>query len=106
MSSHCPKEEEQESFFALKVDMMKAYDRIEWAYLHGCLVKLGFATSWIVLVMRCVMTARYVVKVNSELTPPVVPSRGIQQGDPISPYLFLACIEGLSCLFQEEGGPW
>lgn len=41
-------------FFALKIDMMKAYDRVEWDYLHGCLSKLGFAPSWIQSVMRCV----------------------------------------------------
>jgi hypothetical protein len=34
--------------------MMKAYDRIEWAYLHGCLTKLGFDVGWVNVVMRCV----------------------------------------------------
>jgi hypothetical protein len=54
--------------------------------------------------MRCVTTTRYAVKVNGELTPPVVPSRGIRQGDPISPYLFLLRTEGLSCLLQKKDG--
>jgi hypothetical protein len=91
-------------FFALKIDMMKAYDRVEWCYLHGCLSKLGFAPGWIDSVMRCVTSARYAVKVNGDLTSPVVPSRGIRQGDPISPYLFLLCTEGLSCLLQKKEG--
>lgn len=89
-------------FFALKVDMMKAYDRIEWPYLHGCLQKLGFAPEWIQTVMRCVTSARYAVRVNGELTSTVVPSRGIRQGDPLSPFLFLLCTEGLSCLLQKR----
>jgi hypothetical protein len=67
-------------FFPLKIDMMKAYDRIEWEYLHGCLSKLGFAPCWISSVMRCVTTTRYAVKVNGDLTSPVVPSRGIRHG--------------------------
>jgi hypothetical protein len=82
---------------------MKAYDRVEWDYLRGCLCKLGFAPEWIDTVMRCVTNVRYAVRVNGELTSPVIPSRGIRQGDPISPYLFLLCTEGLSSLlFQKE----
>ena len=75
-------------FFALKVDMMKAYDRVEWNYLSGCLQKLGFSQSWINTVMRCVTTVRYAVRVNGDLTQPVIPTRGIRQGDPISPISF------------------
>jgi hypothetical protein len=89
-------------YFALKIDMMKAYDRVEWNYLRGCLAKLGFTESWIDSVMRCVTSVRYAVRVNGELTKPVVPTRGIRQGDPISPYLFLLCTEGLSCLLQKQ----
>jgi hypothetical protein len=89
-------------YFALKIDMMKAYDRVEWDYLHGCLSKLGFSPSWIQSVMRFVTCVRYAVRVNGELTEPVVPSRGIRQGDPNNPYLFLLCTEGLSSLLQQS----
>lgn len=92
----------KQPFFALKIDMMKAYDRVEWSYLHGCLCKLGFAPEWIQSVMRCVTNVRYAVRVNGELTDPVIPSRGIRQGDPISPYLFLLCTEGLSSLLLQK----
>jgi hypothetical protein len=52
------------SFFALKIDMMKAYDRVERNYLRGCLAKLGFTETWIDSVVRCVTSARYAVRVN------------------------------------------
>jgi hypothetical protein len=55
-------------YFALKTDIMKAYDRVEWDYLHGCLSKLGFAPTWIQSVMTCVTCVRYAVRVNGELT--------------------------------------
>ena len=92
-------------FFVLKVDMMKGYDRVEWDYLSGCLQKLGFSQSWISTVIRCDTMVRYDVRVNSDLTQSVIPSRGIRQGYPISPYLFLLYMEGLSCLLQKKGGP-
>ena len=92
----------KQPFFALKIDMTKAYDRVEWSFLHGCLSRLGFNPAWINSVMRCVTNVRYAVRVNGELTAPVVPSRGIRQGDPISPYLFLLCTEGLSSLLLQK----
>lgn len=52
--------------------------------------------------MRCVTEVRYAVNVNGELTDPVVPTRGIRQGDPISPYQFILCTEGLSCLLKKK----
>ena len=62
------KQKSKKVFFALKIDMMKAYDRVDWSYLHGCLMKLGFNPTWIQSVMRCVTLVRYAVKVNGDLT--------------------------------------
>ena len=89
-------------FFALNTDMTKAFDRVEWAYLKGVLLKLGFNPSWVNTVMRCVTSVRYAVRVNGTLTDTFIPTRGIRQGDPISPYLFLLCAEGLSCLLHQK----
>lgn len=88
----------------LKLDMAKAYDRMEWGFLRFMLLKFGFDTKWINMIMLCVESARYNFRVNEELIGPVMPSRGLRQGDPLSPYLFIICSEGLSLLLQEAQG--
>ena len=65
--------------------------------------RLGFDECWIQLVMMCVCTTSYVVLMNGEPTGYIKPTRGIRQGDPLSPYLFLFCAEGLSALLRDAG---
>ena len=62
--------------------------------------KLGFADRMRDLIKRCVSTETYSVKINGVSRGYIIPSRGIRQGDPLSPYLFLLCAEGLSALIQ------
>ncbi|KAH9779368.1 reverse transcriptase domain-containing protein [Citrus sinensis] len=87
---------------ALKIDMAKAYDRIEWPFLSAIMLKMGFDHDFIKLIMLCVSTVSYKFSRDGMDIGPIIPSRGLRQGDPLSPYLFIICAEGLSSLIHHH----
>jgi len=82
-------------FMALKLDMSKAYDQVEWGFLENLMRRMAFCERWIGLIMVCVRTITYSILVNGETKGLICPSRGLRQGNPLSPFLFLLYTEGL-----------
>ena len=76
---------------ALKLDMSKTYNMVKWAFLEAVMRKLGFNKRWINPMMFCATLVSYSTLVNGPIHPP----RGIRQGNPLPPFLFLFCTEGL-----------
>ncbi|KAG7572302.1 Endonuclease/exonuclease/phosphatase superfamily [Arabidopsis suecica] len=89
-----------EEFIAIKTDISKAYDRVEWPFLEKAMQSLGFADEWIQLIMACVKSVKYQVLINGAPYGEIIPTRGLRQGDPLSPYLFVICTEMLVKMLQ------
>ncbi|XP_060972269.1 uncharacterized protein LOC133038200 [Cannabis sativa] len=85
---------------AVKTDMNKAYDRLEWGFLLRVLKANGFNSKVCTLLMECVTTVRYSILLNGAPLAPLNPKRGLRQGDPLSPFLFILCSEVLSKLIR------
>ncbi|XP_060965400.1 uncharacterized protein LOC133034350 [Cannabis sativa] len=87
---------------ALKLDMSKTYDGMEWGYLRTVLLRMGFDGRWVNLIMHCVESVSYTFVHAGRKMGPVLPTRGIRQGDLISPlHLFILCAEDFFALLKK-----
>eukprot|EP00253_Pinus_taeda_P028466 PITA_28466 len=90
----------------MQLDLSKAYDKVSWTYLEAILKAFGFSQPWIKWVLELIKSTRHSILVNGTPSMPFRPTRGIRQGDPLSPFLFVILMEGLSRLIikkKDEG---
>jgi len=86
----------------IKIDFRKAFDSVQWSFLRDLLHLLGFPARFVHLVMKCVETASFSVCINGNLFGFFQARCGVRQGDPLSPYLFIICMEYFSRLLKSS----
>lgn len=98
----------KQGYMAIKVDLEKAYDRMEWSFIHKVLQAFKFPQNLIRVKISCVTTTRISILFNGGALEPFTPTRGPRQGDPLSPYLFIMCMEHLGHLIEQKcnEGAW
>lgn len=91
----------QKQIFIFKVDFNKAYDNVNWGFLLSVMEQMGFPDLWCKWIHGILSSARSSVLVNGSPTFEFQCGKGMRQGDPISPFLFLMVMEALSCMMKK-----
>ncbi|VFQ88789.1 unnamed protein product [Cuscuta campestris] len=86
----------------IKLDITKAYDTVSWSFLQGVMHGLGFPPRFVSLIMECASSASSSIMVNGDSHGFFASQRGLRQGDPMAPTLFLFCIEYFSRLLNKR----
>lgn len=80
----------------LKIDLKKAFDRIEWSFIKETPTLFHLPTKLISLIISCITSTSISILINDDKTTPFKPTRGIRQEDSLSPYIFILCMRRLS----------
>ncbi len=89
-------------FVAMKIDLQKAYDRVNWSFLRSILLNFGFEEVFVNWVLECASTVSFSILINGGKSNFFHPTKGLRQADPLSPYLFILCQEVLARLIERE----
>jgi hypothetical protein len=92
-SSHIPN-------MIIKIDLSKSFDKLSWQYMKSLILGLGFSNDWVDWVLSLTSSTFFSILVNESPSQTFTPSRGIHQGYPLSPFLFVVMDEGLSCYIK------
>ena len=84
----------------IQLDLSKAYDSLSWSYLVSILNSLGFEKRWVSWIFSLISSPVYSILLNGSPSKTFNPSRGLRQGDPISPFIFILVVEGLGRYFK------
>ena len=94
------KKEGRVGYMALKIDLEKAYDKLEWNFIRDMLIRVNLPGDLIDIIMSCVLTISISIMVNGEARDPIYPSKGIRQEDHLSLYMFILCMDFLGQLIE------
>lgn len=90
---------------AMKLDMEKAYDRLEWKFIDQVMRKFGYNEKWVRWIMYSISTVSFSILINGVLEGHIYSTRGIRQGDPISSFIFILCAEVLFLWLNRSAQP-
>ena len=93
---------EKSRLMDVKIDLQKAYDRVNWNFLQVVLKNFGFDEKFVKWILECVSTVSFELLINGGKIGQFRPKRGLRQGDLLSPYLFILCQEVFSRILEKE----
>lgn len=73
-------------YMALKLDLSKVFDRVDWLFLQRFMLQIGFCKEWVHLILHYISSVSYTILTGAHEIGPLIPKRGLPQGDPLSPY--------------------